>query len=129
MSEGLINSIGEKFWSANRILVVTHVRPDGDAIGSLLGLGLALQAVGKEAHMVIAEGFPGRFHFLQGSEQISDRPEGHFDLTVVLDCSDLKRVGNALNADLIPDINIDHHPTNLNFAHLNFVESEATATA
>jgi phosphoesterase RecJ-like protein len=129
MSEGLIKRIGDKLWSANRILIVSHVRPDGDAIGSLLGLGLSLQAVGKEVQMVIAEGFPSRFRFLQASEQIGNRPEGNFDLTVVLDCSDLKRAGSALEPDFTPDINIDHHPTNMDFAHLNLVEPGATATA
>jgi phosphoesterase RecJ-like protein len=53
---------------------------------------------------------------------------GPFDLTIVVDCSDLARTGPALNG-LAPDLNIDHHITNLNFARLNFVDPDAQATS
>jgi bifunctional oligoribonuclease and PAP phosphatase NrnA len=129
MSEGLLEVIGRRLQEAGRILVVSHIRPDGDAIGSLLGMGLSLQAGGKEVQMVLADGVPASFRHLEGTELIRSQAEGSFDLITVLDCSDLNRVGSALNGHSVPDLNIDHHPTNLYFAHINWVEEEAVATA
>jgi phosphoesterase RecJ-like protein len=129
MNEALVQEIGQLFQAAKRILVIAHIRPDGDAVGSLLGLGHTLQAVGKQVQMVLSDSLPPNFRFLAGSEAICRRPEGAFDLTAVVDCSDLKRVGDALESGIVPDINIDHHVTNLNFARLNLVDSRAVATA
>ena len=129
MDETLLQIAQKQLGSAKRVLIVSHIRPDGDAIGSLLGLGLSLQAAGKDVQMVLADGVPMNFRYLQGSEDIRTQPEGEFDLIAVVDCSDLERVGNALDGYREPDINIDHHPTNLNFARLNLVEPSAVATA
>jgi phosphoesterase RecJ-like protein len=60
---------------------------------------------------------------------VRTRPEGAFDTIVVVDCSDLERTGNALRGLPQPDLNIDHHQTNLNFARLNLVDTRAVATA
>ncbi len=120
--------IPQMFERAQRILIVSHVRPDGDAVGSMLGLGLALQAAGKEVQMVLVDGVPSSFRHLSGSEQISRKKTGEHDLTVVLDCSDLLRTGEVLNGKA-PDLNIDHHITNLNFAKVNLVDPSAVATS
>lgn len=129
MANSLVQEIGQRFQAAKRILVASHVRPDGDAVGSLLGMGIALQTAGKIVQMVLSDGLPPNFRFLSGSEAVCNRPEGNFDLIVVVDCSDLKRAGNVLDSDTIPDINIDHHVTNLNFGHLNLVDDKSVATA
>ena len=129
MNDSTAQAIGLAFQQAQRILIACHIRPDGDAIGSLLGLGLALQAIDKEVTMVSADGLPGAFRHLPGSDQIVKKPEGSFDLSVVVDCSDLGRAGDALLDQPTPDINIDHHVTNLNFARLNLVDTTAVATA
>lgn len=128
MSSEIIQAIGEAFSQAKRVLIVSHIRPDGDAIGATMGLGLALQAVGKTVQMVLADGLPRSFRFLKGSDQVHHRVKQDFDLSVVLDCSDLLRTGGVL-ADRQPDINIDHHITNLNFARLNLVMPGAVATS
>lgn len=128
MSHPLIAETKQALASAQRILVISHIRPDGDAVGSLLGLGLALQEVGKDVQMVLTDGVPSSFRFLKGSEQICEQPSGEFDLIAVVDCSELGRIGNVLQAELIPDINIDHHITNSRFARLNIVDTEAAAT-
>ncbi|MBN2385873.1 MAG: DHH family phosphoesterase [Anaerolineales bacterium] len=125
----LQTAIREKFQAASRILIASHVRPDGDAIGSLLALGLALQDSGKTVQMVLADGVPATFRHLPGSDQIVHRSEGAFDLAVTVDCSDLKRVGSALDGYGSPDIVIDHHVTTEPFGILNLVEPEAVATA
>lgn len=125
----LLAAIREKINQAQRILVVTHIRPDGDAIGSLLGMGLSLAEAGKDVQMVLSDGVPAALRHLTGSDKIVRQAEGDFDLTVVLDCSDIERTGSVLNRRIQPDINIDHHITNQNFARLNFVEVTAVATS
>jgi len=122
----LINS---EIQAANKILVLSHMRPDGDAVGSVLGLGLALQETGKEVQMVLMDGIPKNFQHLEGSDQIRIRASDDFDISIVLDCSDLKRVGINFEDDFIPTINIDHHITNKNFAQINLVDVSAPATA
>lgn len=124
----VVQQIKAELLSARRILVTSHIRPDGDAIGSLLGLGLSLQSAGKEVQMVSADGVPSTFRMLAGSEQIHHRPEGVFDYIVVVDCSELNRIGEILDDDRQPDVNIDHHITNQNFARHNLVETAAVAT-
>jgi bifunctional oligoribonuclease and PAP phosphatase NrnA len=114
---------------AQHILITSHMRPDGDAIGSLLGLGLALQDAKKEVQMILADGVPKTFRHLVGSDQIRKKPEGEFDTLVVVDCSDLDRVGEYYSQFPAPDLNIDHHVTNKNFAKINLVDTQATATA
>jgi phosphoesterase RecJ-like protein len=110
-------------------MIVSHVRPDGDAIGSMLGLGLALQATGKQVQMVLSDGVPVGFRHLPGSDQVLRSEKVTADTTIVVDCSDLKRVGKALGDHGKPDIVIDHHFTNGAFGELNLIESEAPATA
>lgn len=127
-NSSLDDVIRDRFDTTNRILVVTHIRPDGDAVGSLLGLGLSLQAKGISVQMVIDDGVPSSFRHLKGSEEVRNHPEGDFDLCVTLDCSDLSRTGDALAEYGIPDINIDHHATNLNFARINYVDTQAVST-
>ncbi len=124
-----LREVKQRLSQANRILIVSHIRPDGDAIGSMLGLGLSLQATGKHVQMVLADGVPKEFHHLTGSEQIEKRPEGVFDLIIAVDSSDLERLGTALEEYPPPTINIDHHISNLNFGAINLVDSHAAATA
>lgn len=125
----LDKSIRERLQAARNILIVTHVRPDGDAIGSLLGLGLALQNVGKQVQMLLPEGLPANFKHLPGSDQIKRSQKATPDLSIVVDCSDLKRVGKALDKYGAPDIVVDHHVTNGAFGRLNLVEPQTPATA
>lgn len=129
MNKAWVHTVSHKFQAAEKILIVSHIRPDGDAIGSVLGLGLSLQFVGKHVQMVLSDGIPQTFHHLEGVEQLKQHAEGEFDLICVLDCSDLQRTGKALNGYSQPDINIDHHITNLEFAQINLVDTQAVATA
>jgi bifunctional oligoribonuclease and PAP phosphatase NrnA len=121
--------IKERIQAAHRILVTSHIRPDGDAIGSSLALALALVDIGKQVQVVLSDGLPKSFKHLPGSEMIRIRPEGEFDLIICVDCSDLNRVGKALDGYRSPDIVIDHHSTTEPFGNLNLVESQAAATA
>jgi len=116
--------------AAGRVLAITHINPDGDAIGSLLGFGLALRAAGKEVVMACADPVPDMFSFLPSAGEITFKPQGPFDLVVVLDVSDAPRMG-AVGAALgqPPDILFDHHITNPGFARLNFIDVAAASTA
>lgn len=116
--------------AANRILLATHISPDGDAIGSLLGLSWALRAAGKRTVVASADGCPETFRFLPGSHEIVQQVADGFDLSILLDCGDLSRVGQPVESlGRQPDFNIDHHSTNPGFARLNFVDADAAATA
>ncbi len=116
--------------NADHFLLASHVRPDGDAIGSLLGLGLALEEAGKEVVMVLTDGVAVSFRFMTGYEKIVTKvaDDKDFDLVITLDASDPERIGNAIGNRKI-DLNIDHHITNLNFGKHNFVDPQATATS
>ena len=125
----LLSTLREEIAAADRILLVSHIRPDGDAIGSLVGLGTSLMAAGKQVQMVLCDGVPANFRFLAGSERIKKRAEGDFDYRIVVDASELARIGTALDGQPKPDLNIDHHVTNEMFGRHNLVLPDAAATA
>ena len=129
MSDALEEKIRKVIRTSQRVLVATHVRPDGDAIGSLLGLGLALRQAGKTVQMLSSDGVPASYRYLAGSQDVIQSPNGEADLTIFLDCSDQGRAGKNLNGDVPPDLNIDHHVTNLRYADMNLVDTTAVATA
>jgi len=121
--------IKERIQTAQRVLVTSHIRPDGDAIGSSLGLALALLDAGKQVQVILSDGLPASFKHLPGSDLVKTRAKGDCDLIISVDCSDLKRVGKALDGYHTPDIVIDHHSTNDAFGILNLIDPEAAATA
>jgi phosphoesterase RecJ-like protein len=129
MNNGLSGEIKKRLSAANRIVIASHVRPDGDAIGSLLALGLALRDAGKSVQMVLTDGVPASFKHLEGSGSIVRQPEGENDTFIAVDCADFKRLGKAFENFGPPDINIDHHKTNENFGKINLIEAEEVATA
>ncbi len=125
----LSDAIKSRLAGAHSVLVVSHVRPDGDAVGSLLGLGLALENAGKSVQMVLTDGVTSSFRNLPGADKIKTRVEGPYDTFVTTDCADFRRTGKALESAGQPDINIDHHITNERFAKLNLIEGEEVATS
>ena len=129
MNTQITGEIKERLARATKIVIASHVRPDGDAIGSLLGLGLALKDAGKSVEMVLADGVPSSFKFLEGSELIKKEPGNGHDTFITVDCADFKRVGKPFENFGQPDINIDHHKTNEKFGILNLIEADEVATA
>lgn len=127
MLDALHAEIRQALNAASSIALVSHIRPDGDAIGAVLGLGLALQNAGKSVQFVLADGVPSSFRHLTGAKQVRRSMDGTPDLVAVLDCSDLERTGGVLG-ERVPDLNVDHHVTNLNFGKINLVAPEAVAT-
>lgn len=129
MSAELIGAIKERLDGSKNIVIASHIRPDGDAIGSLLGLGLVLINAGKSVQMVLVDGVPASFQHLEGSELIVREPGKEYDTFITVDCADFKRVGKIFENFGKPDINIDHHKTNEKFGKLNLIEAEEVATS
>jgi phosphoesterase RecJ-like protein len=99
--------------------------PDGDAIGSLLGLGRALQRLGKTCTMACADPVPAKFDFLAGADQVVYRPPSGEQVIVTVDVSDTGRLGSLYDEASFrsrPVINIDHHITNTRFGTVNLVQ-------
>jgi phosphoesterase RecJ-like protein len=131
MNPKLRDKIRETIRPARRILLVTHVAPDGDAIGSLLGLSSLLEAQGKELTPACEDPVPSLQAFLPGSERVTQHAEGPFDLVISLDCSDRRRMGNIYRDEFaaLPLLNIDHHVTNTEFGTVNWVDPGSVSTS
>ncbi len=119
--------------SAQRIAIVAHVRPDGDAVGSVLGLALSLRAMGKDVIAMLEDGVPSNLAFLPGTDTIIQPGTEplNIDLAIALDTATHERVGEKTKAllDAAPVLlNIDHHPTNPGYGTLNLIDSASPAT-
>ena len=113
---------------AEKIVIMAHETPDGDAIGSILSMYLALKNIGKEADVIIKE-FPRTFSFLPGANVVKNNLNtDKYDLAIALDCADLKRlVGKEYFEKAKKTIVIDHHSTNTMYGDLNFVNPVSPA--
>lgn len=118
--------------NAPSILLVTHLHPDGDAIGSLLGLANALRERGKQVVAAVDDGVPDYLRFLPGADTVvSTLKEGEWPLMISLDSSDEERtgdVGKYGRARSAMVMNIDHHPTNTMFGQVHLIKPEAVST-
>jgi phosphoesterase RecJ-like protein len=115
-------------------LVTSHVDPDGDAVGSCLGLYHALRGMGKEAVVALDSPLPANLRFLPGAEEVRPAapPERRLPAAWVLDCSSLDRAGRVPELFLLPRArvaNVDHHVGNDGFGDPRLVGPEASATA
>jgi bifunctional oligoribonuclease and PAP phosphatase NrnA len=130
-------AIAECIAAADRILILTHINPDGDAIGSLLGIWHALRSLGKQAFPVASSALPSYAEWLPGAEQIQVyRPGMEFpdvDLAILADTASLARVGaiytehsSALHA--LPLVIVDHHVTNEGGGVVNLIKPAAAST-
>jgi phosphoesterase RecJ-like protein len=111
-----------------RFIITSHVRPDGDAIGSALALAWALRAMGKHARVVNRDPAPAPLSDFAGPEEIivADNAPRDADAVVVLECGDLARTGlGDLDGRFI--LNIDHHPGNTGFGDVCWFDGTAAA--
>ncbi|MGI6065036.1 MAG: DHH family phosphoesterase [Bacillota bacterium] len=119
---------------SDNILLTSHIMPDGDSMGSVLGLGMALESLSKKVYMVMEDPIPQLYHFLAGSNRIisPDSFKENPELVIFLDCTEYSRAGSGwfekFNTDTVI-INIDHHISNQHFAKINYVDGSAAATA
>jgi phosphoesterase RecJ-like protein len=127
-----MNSIIQQFNNSNKIIVITHTHPDGDAIGSLIAMGMSLEALNKKITLYCESLIPAVYRFLPEVHRVVNKIGNlNYDMAVILDCGDLSRVGQTVSyLDQIPVIvNIDHHVTNTRFGHLQLIDTSACATA
>ena len=121
----------EAIESAQSILVVAHVSPDGDAIGSLLGLTESLKSMGKTVIGALDDGVPDYLAFIPKAETIvTEVPQQEFDLVISTDCSDMERSGKVgaygfSHSQVV--INLDHHATNTGFGDIHLVVPSAVS--
>ncbi len=133
-------SIQEKYKAAGEVLaqhqsflIMSHVRPDGDAIGSVIALGFSLMAMGKTVYLVNEDGVPESLEFMKGSEKVTTPPSEPLDVDVAiaLDTATKPRLGdNSLRAASKARfwLNIDHHISNPEYGDLNVIDSTSPAT-
>ncbi|MCX7779319.1 MAG: bifunctional oligoribonuclease/PAP phosphatase NrnA [Negativicutes bacterium] len=122
--------INDLFKQANELVLTTHIHPDGDALGSLLALNGYLSLQGKKVTMLLDDDIPSTYRFLPGCDRIR-RPSGRQtkpDLLVVLDASDVERIGGVYQEVKAPVLNIDHHVSNTRFADYLYLDDTAAAT-
>jgi bifunctional oligoribonuclease and PAP phosphatase NrnA len=127
-----IAQIAGLFRSEKTFLVLTHFRPDGDAIGSQLALALLLKDLGKHVEAWNDDEVPAKFRFLPGCGLIQKPPPEprDFDVVIAIDASTWPRVGNAAQKIKAKKhfINIDHHVSNEKFADINWIAPDAPAS-
>ncbi|MDP0491953.1 MAG: bifunctional oligoribonuclease/PAP phosphatase NrnA [Verrucomicrobiota bacterium JB023] len=118
-----------------RFVLVSHLRPDGDAIGSMLGLGLMLEAMGKEVVYLNEDGVPGNLAFLDAGQRVRRSREVKVldcDVFIALDTANQERLGDtalARKPEKALGVTIDHHITNERYGDLVWVDDQAPATA
>ena len=109
-----------------RFLVCSHSRPDGDAVGSVLAMGMLLEQMGKRADLVTAERIPVVYRGLPGADRMraAMRVHGPYDAVILLECDGVERTRlEGLEKFFL--INIDHHASGIEFAHINWIDHEA----
>ncbi|MFP4531527.1 MAG: DHH family phosphoesterase [Desulfobacterales bacterium] len=128
-----IQQIINQLIKSEKILLASHIHPDGDAIGSLLSLGLALEGISMDVVLYNESPIPAVYQFLPSIHRIKKDPGNiaEYDTAVILDCSDLGRIGDAApEVSEIPVlINIDHHLTNTRFGNFQYIDPRASSTA
>ncbi|MGG7175983.1 DHH family phosphoesterase [Clostridium paraputrificum] len=124
--------ISKVILESNRIGLTFHTSPDGDAIGSTLGLLNGLKELGKDVYIISREVIPDNLSFLPLGDEIDGRtssPLNGTDLVIVLDCGNVDRICADLEDYEGTLINIDHHITNENYGTINYVDTTSAATA
>ena len=129
MSAKMLERVLQEIRSRRRLVVTSHARPDGDGIGSALAFGQILRLMGKDAEVVMHDGVPRIYQTLPFADRVlhADTVPAN-DAVVLLECDSIQRtlLQGLENCFLI---NIDHHATGRNFAHVNWIDSSVMATA
>lgn len=127
----VMNQILKKIKESKKIAVSFHTSPDGDSIGSSLGLVLGLRTLGKEVYIVSKERTPDNLSFLPCAEEVGINPAvlEDTDLIVVLDCGNVARINSDTPMENlnISKVNIDHHASNDIYGDFNYVDTNASA--
>ena len=127
----IIDRILDAIRDAKTICVVGHIRPDGDCIGSQLGLALALRAEGKKVVCWNQDSVPAKYRFLDPDKDFEKPKAGEkFDLVIATDCASYERLGTVVESikerKLL--INIDHHESNTRYGDVNWISPREPST-
>jgi phosphoesterase RecJ-like protein len=123
-----MTAIVEVLRKGERFLVCSHSRPDGDAVGSVLAMGMLLEQMGKRVDLVTSDGVPAVYRGLPGAKSFRHalRVHGPYDAAILLECDGPERPGlRGLEAFYL--INIDHHISGRAYAHLNWIDYDAAS--
>lgn len=124
--------IGGVLRAHQRFVILSHVRPDGDALGSQLALALSLEQLGKDVAVWNEDGLLAKYNFLPGGERLTRPPRepGDFDVAIALDTATQNRLGTAAESVRSAKtwINIDHHPSNPGYGDLVYLDPVSPAT-
>ncbi len=126
-----VNKLKDLLNAAESIALISHKDPDGDCLGSLLGFGHILHANGKSVKLYLEGEIPFNLRFLPDISKISNRPDSKIhDLVIVLDCSDVSRIGSMVEVFNHSKVSvcIDHHISNDGFCDLDIIESDYSST-
>lgn len=124
----MLSQVVELIENQNNFAITTHVRPDGDGIGSSLGLKWLLTSLGKDAEVIVRDQIPNSYMSLPGAAEIRrvTHIDREYDAVFVMECSDIDRPGIAdLDKSLV--VNIDHHATCEHFGTINWIDPTASA--
>lgn len=124
-----IKTVISTIQQAKTIAISGHVNPDGDSLGSLLSLGLALKKTGKRVHMLCPDKIPKRYFSLPGIQLVKKAVNEPLDLAIAVDCSNKEILGSAFEifakAKII--LEIDHHEFRRPFGQVKFIDYKAAA--
>ena len=123
-----LRRIRDEILARHRFLITSHLKPDGDSIGSQVALAYALRALGKDVRVINCDPAPPGLQPFPGvgDIDIASQADGEFDAAIVLECSELARTGVA-GLERFFVINIDHHPGNAMYGAVNWFEAGAAA--
>ena len=123
-----MSNIYKEILDSNSILLLAHESPDGDAIGSLMGMYHMLISLNKKVDVVVPE-MPETFLFLNSIEKVITKSDNEYDLAIVLDCANKERIGQTNNEfdRCKKSIIIDHHLSNQEFGDINYVEGDTSS--
>ncbi len=124
----MLSQVVELIENKQNFAITTHVRPDGDGIGSSLGLCWLLRSLNKTAEVIVSDGIPGSYSQLPGADEIRQVKEidRQYDAIFVMECSDVERP-NIKNLENQFVVNIDHHATSEHFGNINWIDATASA--
>jgi bifunctional oligoribonuclease and PAP phosphatase NrnA len=126
MLDQVLDEIGRR----ERFLLTSHARADGDAVGSTLACSEILRRLGKQAEVVLRDGVPRVYQQLPFAPTViqAERVNGKYDAAILLECDSIQRTRlRGLENQFL--INIDHHRSGRAFAHVNWIDPKAVATA